>query len=189
MDVHTSHVAGTVRLVHSDLAASEVVLIPTPSEDPADPLNWPKRRKYIQLACLISYVPLTRKLYRHLLPRRQIHPRRRALRLVPLRHLCPPEPSHWPLPRTTQRGHRLRILSHRLRPLALAALGAGIGETSGLCRDGVCNCRGGALDAECTGIFAVGLESVAVRVLWVAVVCDGGSLDLGRGECDSVQEE
>jgi hypothetical protein len=56
MDVHTSEVAGTVRLIHSDLAASEVVLIPTPSDDIADPLNWAKGRKYIQLACLILYV-------------------------------------------------------------------------------------------------------------------------------------
>lgn len=52
MDVLPSTVAGTVRLVESDLAATEVHLIPTPSTDPRDPLNWTKRRKYIQLVCM-----------------------------------------------------------------------------------------------------------------------------------------
>jgi hypothetical protein len=56
MDLHPSTVAGTVRLVDSDLAASEVVLIPTPSTDSRDPLNWTKRRKQIQLVCLTLWV-------------------------------------------------------------------------------------------------------------------------------------
>ncbi|KIR53971.1 hypothetical protein I315_03594 [Cryptococcus gattii Ru294] len=34
----------------------EITLIPTPSKDPNDPLNWSKGRKYLMLACVALYV-------------------------------------------------------------------------------------------------------------------------------------
>ncbi|CDR47629.1 CYFA0S35e00320g1_1 [Cyberlindnera fabianii] len=35
---------------------SDIVLIPTPSDDPDDPLNWSLKRKYISLFCTVVYV-------------------------------------------------------------------------------------------------------------------------------------
>jgi len=47
---------GTVRILddaaHNTEGTSEIRLIPTPSSDPDDPLNWSNGRKQIQLACL-----------------------------------------------------------------------------------------------------------------------------------------
>lgn len=47
---------GTIRLFdesgHVHEEPSGIRLIPTPSQDPEDPLNWSKNRKRIQLACL-----------------------------------------------------------------------------------------------------------------------------------------
>ncbi|KAF4472501.1 major facilitator superfamily transporter, partial [Fusarium agapanthi] len=41
MDSELSFPPGTSRL----LSRSEIILVPTPSQDPNDPLNWSKRRK------------------------------------------------------------------------------------------------------------------------------------------------
>lgn len=57
---------GTVRLVdldgklniskHADGKGEEdIVLIPRPSDDPEDPLNWTFRRKLIATSCMIVY--------------------------------------------------------------------------------------------------------------------------------------
>ncbi|RFU79265.1 major facilitator superfamily [Trichoderma arundinaceum] len=54
---HPEAVPGTVHLV--DLAGSTtggvVELIPRPSDDPEDPLNWSRRRKYLAVAMVIVY--------------------------------------------------------------------------------------------------------------------------------------
>ncbi|WWD19988.1 hypothetical protein CI109_104461 [Kwoniella shandongensis] len=50
-------IPGTVRLFAEtgELLRSEVELIPKPSHDPADPLNWSRTRKNIVLACVVFY--------------------------------------------------------------------------------------------------------------------------------------
>lgn len=54
---------GTVKLIdatnelnvkHSD-AAHDVILVPTPSDDPEDPLNWTKKRKLLATSCVVMY--------------------------------------------------------------------------------------------------------------------------------------
>lgn len=61
-DVDQSQVPGTIRLVdlhHNDLETahaannSDIILIPVPSKDPNDPLNWSLWRKRHHLICLI----------------------------------------------------------------------------------------------------------------------------------------
>ncbi|KAK5133040.1 hypothetical protein LTR08_008245 [Meristemomyces frigidus] len=57
-------VPGTVHLIDLDhsmqakhsKAQQDVVLVPTPSDDPDDPLNWSPRRKYLSLACMCVHV-------------------------------------------------------------------------------------------------------------------------------------
>ncbi|KAH9427273.1 hypothetical protein MCOR02_012179 [Pyricularia oryzae] len=51
---------GTVRLVdsssQSDLdSKSDLILVPAPSEDPEDPLNWSRRRKMLATSCIVVY--------------------------------------------------------------------------------------------------------------------------------------
>lgn len=57
----TSVVPGTVTLVdvehvlethHLDRGDRDIVLIPTPSGDPDDPLNWSPRRKLLSTICV-----------------------------------------------------------------------------------------------------------------------------------------
>ncbi|KAH0145375.1 hypothetical protein KCU67_g12662, partial [Aureobasidium melanogenum] len=58
-NIHDDNIApGTVRLIdangelnvkHSE-GHCDIVLVPTPSEDPEDPLNWTKKRKLLQTA-------------------------------------------------------------------------------------------------------------------------------------------
>lgn len=49
-----SAVPGTTHLV--DLGENtEIVLIPTPSDDPNDPLNWSRGRKWLQVFCMVAY--------------------------------------------------------------------------------------------------------------------------------------
>lgn len=47
-------IPGTSHLVDMDKEA-EVVLIPTPSDDPNDPLNWTYKRKMLQMFCIVLY--------------------------------------------------------------------------------------------------------------------------------------
>lgn len=49
-------VPGTTQLVDFEDEKTEIVLIPTPSEDPNDPLNWTRGRKLLQVFCLVLYV-------------------------------------------------------------------------------------------------------------------------------------
>jgi len=54
---------GTVRLIDTEgivagqHAANEkdIVLVPSPSEDPEDPLNWTLRRKWLATSCIVVY--------------------------------------------------------------------------------------------------------------------------------------
>lgn len=62
-DVDDSVVPGTVHLIdvqHTLMTRhagkeNDIVLIPTPSSDPDDPLNWSTRRKALSSACWVSY--------------------------------------------------------------------------------------------------------------------------------------
>lgn len=60
-DMDESQIPGTVQLV--DLAQTaaarhasgshDIILVPTPSKDPNDPLNWSASRKRLHLVCLM----------------------------------------------------------------------------------------------------------------------------------------
>ena len=63
--IDDSVVPGTVHLVdlkhalhtkHGKGSYQDVVLVPTPSNDPDDPLNWTPRRKTLSATCWIVYV-------------------------------------------------------------------------------------------------------------------------------------
>ncbi|XDG03625.1 hypothetical protein ABKA04_003240 [Annulohypoxylon sp. FPYF3050] len=62
-DIDESLVPGTVHLVDLEHTMAtrhakghnDIVLVPTPSTDPDDPLNWTPRRKYLALACALLY--------------------------------------------------------------------------------------------------------------------------------------
>lgn len=58
MAIDYSAVPGTTHLVdlhRKKKDAADVVLIPTPSDDPNDPLNWSTRRKLMHVFCLVLY--------------------------------------------------------------------------------------------------------------------------------------
>ncbi|KAJ5555424.1 hypothetical protein N7535_007859 [Penicillium sp. DV-2018c] len=50
--VDVNHVLTTRHLEHGD---RDIVLVPTPSNDPDDPLNWSRRRKLLSTACVSIY--------------------------------------------------------------------------------------------------------------------------------------
>jgi hypothetical protein len=59
--VDSSAIPGTATLVdvqhvlntrHGDGANEDIVLIPTPSADPEDPLNWSPKRKLLSTVCV-----------------------------------------------------------------------------------------------------------------------------------------
>ncbi|KAI0834279.1 putative MFS transporter [Hypoxylon sp. FL0890] len=62
-DIDESLVPGTVHLVDLEHTMAtqhakdqkDIVLVPTPSTDPDDPLNWTPRRKYLALTCALLY--------------------------------------------------------------------------------------------------------------------------------------
>ncbi|KAI2465777.1 putative MFS transporter [Annulohypoxylon bovei var. microspora] len=62
-DIDESLVPGTVHLVDLEHTMAtrhakghtDIVLVPTPSADPDDPLNWAPRRKYLALTCALLY--------------------------------------------------------------------------------------------------------------------------------------
>lgn len=59
MAIDYSAIPGTTHLVNLDRKKedkSAVVLIPTPSDDPNDPLNWTIGRKWMHMFCLVLYV-------------------------------------------------------------------------------------------------------------------------------------
>ncbi|EFZ02997.2 MFS transporter [Metarhizium robertsii] len=64
MEMDAAQVPGTVHLVDLDRSAAtphtgnhnDIILVPTPSSDPNDPLNWSPSRKRLHLVCLIVFV-------------------------------------------------------------------------------------------------------------------------------------
>lgn len=54
---------GTVRLIDVDGSvagqhasnAQDIILVPSPSEDPEDPLNWTLKRKWLATSCVVVY--------------------------------------------------------------------------------------------------------------------------------------
>lgn len=50
-----SAIPGTSHLVDFEKGDTEIILIPTPSDDPNDPLNWSYKRKMIQMFCIVLY--------------------------------------------------------------------------------------------------------------------------------------
>jgi MFS family permease len=53
--VHLVDLDGTMRTKHAQGGQRDVVLVPTPSQDPEDPLNWEPRRKALSMACMGVY--------------------------------------------------------------------------------------------------------------------------------------
>lgn len=61
MEMDESQIPGTVHLVdleHTEAtrhagSSRDIILIPTPSRDPNDPLNWSAGRKRLHLICLM----------------------------------------------------------------------------------------------------------------------------------------
>ncbi|KAJ1303662.1 hypothetical protein OPQ81_008090 [Rhizoctonia solani] len=62
-DIDESQVPGTIQLVDLDAHLAtrhakghkDIILVPTPSSDPDDPLNWSPGRKRLALACVLAY--------------------------------------------------------------------------------------------------------------------------------------
>lgn len=52
--LHLVDLDGTVRTAHAKGKQDDVVLVPTPSKDPNDPLNWSPRRKMLFVFCLCT---------------------------------------------------------------------------------------------------------------------------------------
>ena len=61
--VHLVDIEGTLRAKHASGGQHDIVLIPAPSDDPDDPLNWSAKRKLLSTACISTCV------YYLLLPR------------------------------------------------------------------------------------------------------------------------
>ncbi|KAK8137461.1 hypothetical protein PG984_002954 [Apiospora sp. TS-2023a] len=63
VDIDVLSVPGTVHLVDLEHALAarhaadqkDIILVPTPSADPDDPLNWTQSRKYLALTCALLY--------------------------------------------------------------------------------------------------------------------------------------
>jgi hypothetical protein len=53
--VHIIDIEGTLRAKHAGGANADVVLVPAPSNDPDDPLNWSPRRKLLSTFCMSTY--------------------------------------------------------------------------------------------------------------------------------------
>jgi hypothetical protein len=51
LKVHLVDLENTIQAKH----AGDIVLIPAPSDDPDDPLNWSARRKALSTACMSMY--------------------------------------------------------------------------------------------------------------------------------------
>lgn len=57
--IHLVDIEGTLRAKHASGGQNDVVLIPAPSDDPDDPLNWSAARKMVSTACVSMYVCLS----------------------------------------------------------------------------------------------------------------------------------
>jgi hypothetical protein len=53
--VHLVDLDGTMRTQHAQGGQRDIVLVPTPSQDPDDPLMWSPRRKALSMACMGVY--------------------------------------------------------------------------------------------------------------------------------------
>ena len=56
--VHLVDLTGTLNAKHASGLSKDIVLVPAPSEDPEDPLNWSARRKLLATACICVLVVL-----------------------------------------------------------------------------------------------------------------------------------
>lgn len=54
--VHLVDLQGTVQARHAGGGKDDIVLVPPPSDNPDDPLNWSPRRKQLALFCQCVYV-------------------------------------------------------------------------------------------------------------------------------------
>ena len=54
--VHLVDMEGTLRAKHASGGQNDIVLIPAPSGDPDDPLNWSAKRKMVSTASVSLYV-------------------------------------------------------------------------------------------------------------------------------------
>lgn len=52
--VHLVDLEGTMRAKHAK-GHKDIVLVPAPSNDPDDPLNWSPRRKLLSTSCMCVY--------------------------------------------------------------------------------------------------------------------------------------
>ena len=53
--VHLVDLEGTIAAKHAKGDRQDIVLVPTPSADPDDPLNWSPRRKALSTTCMCVY--------------------------------------------------------------------------------------------------------------------------------------
>lgn len=53
--VHLVDLLGTMHARHAEGAQKDIVLVPAPSSDPEDPLNWSPRRKMLSTVCMCVY--------------------------------------------------------------------------------------------------------------------------------------
>lgn len=56
--VHLVDLEGVLNAKHASGAQNDIVLVPSPSGDPNDPLNWSARRKLLSTACVCVCVAL-----------------------------------------------------------------------------------------------------------------------------------
>jgi hypothetical protein len=57
--VHLVDLDGGIQAKHAKGKLSDVVLVPAPSNDPDDPLNWSPIRKSLSTICMCVYVAAT----------------------------------------------------------------------------------------------------------------------------------
>lgn len=53
--VHLVDLEGTMHAKHASKGSKDIVLVPAPSSDPDDPLNWSPRRKLLSTSCMCVY--------------------------------------------------------------------------------------------------------------------------------------
>lgn len=53
--VHLVDLEGTILAKHSSCGQRDIVLVPAPSDDPDDPLNWSPKRKLLSTTCMCVY--------------------------------------------------------------------------------------------------------------------------------------
>jgi len=51
---HLVDLLGTMHAAH-DASHKDIILVPTPSDDPDDPLNWSRRRKNLHMFSIFMY--------------------------------------------------------------------------------------------------------------------------------------